>query len=108
MKGTDHDEARERYEKAVELVALIRAEWDDLGRPLLLEHPNGFQGPHPLVKMLTDAAKDADRLAKSLAPASRPGREPVARIEADDDRAEPNAMRSILDELPPLRLKRAK
>jgi hypothetical protein len=67
-KGGITAEAQERYERATDIAAGIRVEWEALGSPLLTE--GGATGralvPHPLVKMLAEAERDADRFARVL------------------------------------------
>jgi hypothetical protein len=50
---------------------------------LVYEYPNGVEAEAPLLKLLRECEKDADRLARALPrPAKRLGRPPVAVIES--------------------------
>jgi hypothetical protein len=68
------EDARERYARAVELVERIRAEWEGLGRPLTAE--GGATGravvTRPLVVLLQNAERDAQRFSHEVAVQSRP------------------------------------
>lgn len=95
--------AVERFARAVDMSSRLWAEWVELGRPLLLEAPNGVRYPHPLIKLYREWAADAAAASKAvlLDPSqvkhSRPGR-PLGSTSAPDrqrpgltivDRAEP-------------------
>jgi hypothetical protein len=55
-----------RFARAVDLVDEVRREWIDHGRPKLTEYSNGALAPHPLVKLLAEAEKDAARAGRAL------------------------------------------
>jgi hypothetical protein len=77
--GVEFD-AWARYDRASELAEMVYKEWVEAGRPILLTHPNGMQGAHPLLKVMLDAETHAFRMSKPLSK-RRPGRPPVAVIE---------------------------
>jgi hypothetical protein len=71
----------ERYWRAAELAADIRAAWEEQGQPLTVIWENGTESEAPLLKLLRDAERDAARFAKLIPlSAARPGRPPVATI----------------------------
>jgi hypothetical protein len=55
-----------RFARAVDMADFVRADWVDRGRPLMYEHTNGALVPHPLVKLLAEAEKDAARAGRAL------------------------------------------
>jgi phage terminase small subunit len=59
-------EAVERYAEAVALAARLRAKWTALGCPTIAEGSMRQQIPHPLVKMLAEAERDAARFAGAV------------------------------------------
>jgi hypothetical protein len=67
------DDACARYERACELAERVRAEWENLGRPLTAE--GGATGraivTHPLVLLLQNAERDAQRFSHEVAVQSR-------------------------------------
>ena len=77
-------EAEARYRRAGELVEKIRARWMEEGEPLTTQ--GGATGralvPHPLVKMLAEAERDADRYSRALM-RRHPGPDPVAAVTAE-------------------------
>jgi hypothetical protein len=76
-------DALERYWRAVELAGGVRGGWEAAEMPLTVEWPNGTVSEAPLLKLLRAAELDCDRLSRSIPkPAKRPGRKPVAVIEA--------------------------
>lgn len=62
------DDADERYRAAVALVEKLRQAWVDEGEPVLAL--GGSTGrapvPHPLIRMIQEAERDADRFAKAV------------------------------------------
>jgi hypothetical protein len=77
-----------RFARAVDLVEEVRREWIDHGRPKLTEYSNGALAPHPLVKLLAEAEKDAARAGRALklepeALKRPPGRPPGAASVSD-------------------------
>lgn len=78
--NTLQEDFEKRYEDQLELVKLLRAEWEKLGKPLLAK--GGATGkadvPHPLVKMLSDAEALAHRFGQQIKGKKLPGRPPVA------------------------------
>ena len=89
-------DAQARYERARELAAAIRAEWEQLGCPLLGE--GGATGralvPHPLVKMLAEAERDADRFGRVLKK-SHSGPAPAAVVSARIGRSPRQKLRAV-------------
>lgn len=89
VDGELYVHAVERYARAVDLEARLWAEWVDLGRPLLVEAPNGVRYAHPLIKMYRDASTAAAAAARAvlLDPShvkhARPGR-PLGAASAPD------------------------
>lgn len=72
-------EAIARYDKAVELVRAVRAEWEAMDCPQLLFGHNDVPYEHPQLKLLREAEKDAAARFKDIPqPAKKPGRSPVA------------------------------
>jgi hypothetical protein len=67
------EDARERYTQAVELAKRVRAEWAELGCPLTTE--GGSTGKaiviHPLVALLLNVERDAQRFSHEVAVQSR-------------------------------------
>ena len=55
-----------RFARAIDFVEEVRAEWISHGRPKLTEYSNGALAPHPLVKLLAEAEKDAARAGRAL------------------------------------------
>lgn len=55
-----------RFARAVQMSEKIRREWMEQGEPLTFMHSNGALVPHPLVKMLAEAERDAMRTGKAL------------------------------------------
>jgi hypothetical protein len=55
-----------RFARAIDLVEEVRAEWVDYGKPKIAQYPNGALAPHPLVKLLAEAEKDAARAGRAL------------------------------------------
>jgi hypothetical protein len=68
------EDAVERYARAVALVERIRTEWQRLGCPLTAD--GGATGravvTHPLVLLLQNAERDAQRFSHEAAVQSRP------------------------------------
>lgn len=62
------DDAEQRYRDAVALVEKLRAAWAAEGEPVLAL--GGSTGrapvPHPLVRMIQEAERDADKFAKAV------------------------------------------
>jgi len=89
------EDARERYEVAKVRRALIVAEWEQLGRPVMtLGGATGrAQVPHPLLKVMSDADGLCDRLEQALRRRGVPGRPPGA-VSAPD-RVEPPKLRRL-------------
>ena len=55
MSSRDYSQdAVAAYERAAELAAYARAEWEALGSPLTLTRPSGVIRPHPLVAIVLD------------------------------------------------------
>ena len=56
--------------------------WCDEGQTLTLAAPNGAEYPHPLLKIIREAERDAQRYGEALGikarPQGRPGRHPEA------------------------------
>jgi hypothetical protein len=67
------EDACRRYERAVDLVERVRSEWEGLGHPLTAE--GGATGKavvtHPLVLLLQNAERDAQRFSHEAAVQSR-------------------------------------
>jgi hypothetical protein len=61
-------EAEQRYKRATAFVTQLRKEWVKLGKPTMAEggSTGSVLGSHPLVKMIAEAERDADRFAKAL------------------------------------------
>jgi len=76
-----HDEALARRDA-------IAAEWAGLDAPFLARGSMGQDVPHPLWRMLNEADKLVDSLARSLRPAGRSGR-PTGAVSAPDRVAPP-------------------
>ncbi len=92
-------ESAERYADAVGLAAQLRAEWEKDGRPLTAEGSMRQPIPHPLVKMIADADRDAAKYAAAvgldagaLQKKGRSGR-PVGATSAPDRREPPRIRR---------------
>ena len=60
------EEAVSRFARAVDLADRVRTDWISRGRPLVYETTNGTMIPHPLVKMLMSAEKDARAYGRAL------------------------------------------
>lgn len=72
-------DALERYWRAVELADGARAAWEDAGEPLIVQWSNGTESEAPLLKLMREAERDAERMARAIPkPRARPGRDPVA------------------------------
>ncbi len=72
-------DAIERYWAAVEMADGVREAWKEQGELLTVEWPNGTQSEAPLLKLLREAERDADRYRRAIPkPTKRPGRKPVA------------------------------
>jgi hypothetical protein len=72
-------DALERYWRAVELADGVRVAWEAEDRPLTFEWPNGVVSEAPLLKLLREVERDAERFARAVPkPAKRPGRKQVA------------------------------
>lgn len=86
-------DAAERYARAVDDEAHLRSEWDALGRPVLTA--GGATGsasvPHPLPKMIRDAAVLANALADEvgLGAGKRGAGRPAGAVSAKDRKGEP-------------------
>lgn len=65
----------------MELAAGIRGEWERVGKPLLTEGSMGQLVPHPFVKMLQEAERDASRFGELLKAKHR-GPAPSAVVQA--------------------------
>jgi hypothetical protein len=59
-------DAQERYEKAAASAKFAREAWELDGGHFTIEHPNGVEGIHPLLKVVLDCEKHADAMMKSL------------------------------------------
>ena len=72
LRNVDAD-ARDRYARACELAERIRAEWEELGYPLTTQ--GGATGKaavtHPLVLLLQNAERDAQRFSHEVAVQNR-------------------------------------
>jgi hypothetical protein len=94
--GSVSQDAQERYRRAVELAAAIRVEWEELGCPLTTE--GGATGravvPHPLVKMMAEADRDADRFARPLKKA-HDGPAPRAVVQAKIGKSPRQKLRAV-------------
>jgi len=55
-----------RFARAVDLEERLRAEWVDLGRPMLVDAPNGTPYAHPLLKLIREAAADTSAAARTV------------------------------------------
>jgi hypothetical protein len=55
-----------RLGRAVDMLERTRADWVDHGRPLVLEHANGSQAAHPLVKLQRDLEADVAAAARAV------------------------------------------
>ena len=82
-----------RFARAVQMAEKIRRSWMSEGEPLTFLHSNGALVPHPLVKMLAEAERDAMRAGKALrldpdAVKAPPGR-PKGASSASDRKAPP-------------------
>lgn len=55
-----------RLARQVDQLERVRAEWVDHGRPLILEHVNGAQAVHPLVKLQRDLEADVAAAARAV------------------------------------------
>jgi hypothetical protein len=85
-----------RYCAAVELVDGVRDAWVAEGRPLTVEWPNGSVSEAPLLKLLRAAERDCERFARAIPkPERRPGRKPVAVIEATVGRSPAQTLRAV-------------
>lgn len=94
-------EAVERYVAAVALGAKIRQEWESLGEPMLEEGSMRQPIPHPLVKMIADADREASRYSANVGldpgvkvPGRKVGR-PAGAASAPDRAAAPPKLRSV-------------
>jgi len=94
--------AIERYARAVEDAAVLRAEWNALGRPGLSFGSTGQLVRHPLSIELRDAEEHASKLASKLGldPQSRkgkrrPGRPPGVTLEELGSSAKTEPLRSV-------------
>lgn len=94
-------EAVDRYVCAVELGAKLRQEWQRVGEPLLAEGSMRQDIPHPLVKMIADADREAARYSSAIGldpavkvPGRKPGR-PAGSSSAPDRAAAPPKLRAV-------------
>lgn len=60
------EEARERYRGAEKRARLAGKEWQKAGSPLTLEHANHVVGIHPLLRVVQDAERHADRMREGV------------------------------------------
>ena len=98
-----------RYGRALDMELRAREEWEELGRPILLEYPNGMTGVHPLVKVMQGTAKHAAEMHKLAglgingAAYKRPQGRPVGAVSAPDRRNAPPRLKPLpgADKLPP-------
>ncbi len=74
-------DAEFRYDAAVALVDQIRGEWVAIGSPLLADGSMGQLVPHPFVRMLREAERDASRFGELLKKKHR-GPAPTAVLQA--------------------------
>ena len=75
-------EAARRYASAADREEGARQAWYRAGKVLTLVGANGIEYPHPLLKVIRDAERDAAKYGEALGivakPKGRPGRNPVA------------------------------
>jgi hypothetical protein len=96
---------RDRYADACATAARLRAEWEGLGSPALIVGVRDQETPHPLVKMIAEAEREAQRYAVALGldlspakSAARPaGGRPKGSTSAPDrpSTAEPTRLRAV-------------
>jgi hypothetical protein len=67
-------DAQQRYEQARELEVELAEAWRAAGSPWTLVNDRGIEQLHPLLKALQQAARDADRFAKSADGPGKVGR----------------------------------
>lgn len=91
----------ERYIDTVNRAEKIRAEWKQVGSPLLAEANNGSPYPHPLVTLLAATERDAARFASQLdlggKQAKRKAGGQVGAVSAPDRAAAPPKLRMLRD-----------
>ena len=75
-------EALDRYQRASELAAITREAWEQAGKPLVVSWPNGIESESPLLKLMREAERDAERFLRAVPKSKRPGRDPVAVVKA--------------------------
>lgn len=59
-------DSAERYARQTDLADKARRAWRREGEPLISTNPNGAIGKHPLLKVIEDADKLANRLGEPL------------------------------------------
>lgn len=97
----NYAEAVDRYVSAVALGAKLRAEWAELGEPLLEMGSMRQPIPHPLVKMIADADREAARYSTAIGldPTAKVPKNPVGRpagaASAPDRASAPPKLRSV-------------
>lgn len=72
----------QRLEALIVDLDQMRAEWDKLGRPLLVRTASLDMRPHPLVKMIREAEEMIERMSRPVE-AARGGR-PTGAVSAPD------------------------
>jgi hypothetical protein len=76
-------DALERYWRAVELADATRLAWEEDGRLLTVVWPNGIESEAPLLKLMRETERDAERFGRAIPrPAGKPGRPQRAVVEA--------------------------
>jgi hypothetical protein len=89
-------DALERYWRAVELADGVREAWTEEGQPLTMAWPNGVVSEAPLLKLLREAERDCERFARAIpTPARKPGRKPVATMEASIGQSPAAKLRAV-------------
>jgi hypothetical protein len=64
-----------RYWAALELADGVRRAWVEAGKVLTVVWPNGIESEAPLLKLLRECERDAERFARAIPrPDKRPGR----------------------------------
>jgi hypothetical protein len=72
-------EADAAYKRAVADAVYVRDAWVSAGKPVLLDHPNGVSGVHPLLKAMQDTEALANRLRCELGRTPRSAKSVIQR-----------------------------